>query len=105
MTLSTAGPSTSMADADTTVHRHKDAASDVAGPSTGLADANATAALVDCSARHVRRMSDSGQMPRPVRIGRLVRWRLRTGNPMTGVLDWIEAGCPSCRPPPKGGSR
>ncbi len=69
-----------------------------AGPSTGMVDVDATAALIPCSSRHVRRMADAGQMPRPVHVGRLVRWRLRTGNPMTGVLDWIEAGCPSCRP-------
>ena len=25
--------------------------------------------------------------------GRTVRWRMRTGNPRTGILDWLEAGC------------
>ena len=69
-----------------------------AGQSTGMGDVDAVSAIITCSERHVRRMSDSGQMPRPVHVGRLVRWRLRTGNPMTGVLDWIEAGCPTCRP-------
>ena len=68
-----------------------------AGPSTGMIDVDAFAALVPCSARHVRRMADAGLAPRPVHCGRLIRFRLRTGNPMTGVLDWIEAGCPSCR--------
>ena len=56
-------------------------------------------ALLVVSGRTIRRMADSGQMPRPVKIASLVRWRLRTGDPMTGILDWIEAGCPSCRPP------
>lgn len=69
-----------------------------AGPLTGMADVDAIAALILCSPRHVRRVADAGQMPRPVHVGRLVRWRLRTGDPMTGVLDWIEAGCPNCRP-------
>ena len=74
-----------------------------ASPSTGtydagMADVEAAAAIIVCSTRHVRRMADAGLMPRPVHVGRLVRFRLRTGNPMTGVLDWIEAGCPSCRP-------
>jgi hypothetical protein len=50
-----------------------------------------------CSTRHIYRLSDRGAMPRPVRLGSLVRWRMRTGDPMTGVLDWIDAGCPSCR--------
>ena len=68
-----------------------------AGLSTGMIDVDAVAELLGCSPRHVRRMADSGAMPRPVHLGRLVRFRLRTGNPMTGVLDWIAAGCPSCR--------
>jgi hypothetical protein len=67
------------------------------GLSTGMGDVEAIAALIPCSARHVRRMADAGLMPRPVHIGRLVRFRLRTGDPKTGVLDWIEAGCPACR--------
>ena len=70
-----------------------------------LGDADAVAALCECSSRHIRRQSDAGLMPRPVHVGRLVRWRLRTGNPMTGVLDWIDAGCPSCRTATKGGAR
>ena len=75
-----------------------------AGHSTGLGDVDAIAERLDCSARHVRRMADAGLMPRPVHVGRLIRFRLRTGNPTTGVLDWIEAGCPSCRST-KGGAR
>ena len=68
-----------------------------AGSSAGMGDVDDVATLIPCSPRHVRRMADGGLMPRPVHVGRLVRWRLRTGNPTTGVLDWIEAGCPSCR--------
>lgn len=64
---------------------------------TGMGDLDAVAALIPCSTRHVRRMADAGLMPRPVHVGRLIRFRLRTGDPKTGVLDWIEAGCPSCR--------
>lgn len=72
-----------------------------AGSSTGMGGVDAVAALIPCSSRHVRRMADAGLMPRPVHVGRLVRFRLRTGNPTTGVLDWIEAGCPTCRPSTK----
>ena len=72
-----------------------------ANQSTGMGGVDAVSAIITCSERHVRRMSDGGQMPRPVHVGRLVGWRLRTGNPMTGVLDWIEAGCPNCRPAAK----
>lgn len=70
-------------------------------PAKPLGDVNAVATLCDCSPRHVYRLADRGAMPRPIRIGGLVRWRLRTGNPETGILDWLEAGAPSCR----GGSR
>jgi len=71
-------------------------------PAKSLGDVNAVATIYDCSQRHVYRMADSGRIPRPIKLGALVRWRLRTGDPMTGVFDHIEAGCPSCR---KGGQR
>ena len=71
------------------------------GLPASMTDVGGVAALILCSSRHFRRMVDAGLAPRPVHCGRLVRWRLRTGNPMTGVLDWIEAGCPSCRPSTK----
>jgi len=62
-----------------------------------LMDVQAVAALLSVSTRTVRRLADSGQMPRPVKLGSLVRWRAETGDPFTGVRDWIDAGCPSCR--------
>lgn len=49
------------------------------------------------STRHIRRLVDSGRMPAPVRLGSLLRWRIETGDPMTGIDDWIAAGCPSVR--------
>jgi len=56
-----------------------------------LGDVKAVAAKLDCSPRHVYRLADSDRMPRPVRLGTLVRWDL-------DELDrWIAAGCPSCR--------
>jgi len=71
----------------------------VAGPSTGTYDVDGIAELLGCSSRHVRRMADSGAMPRPLHLGRLVRWR------KADVDSWLAAGCPSCRPTPKGGAR
>jgi predicted DNA-binding transcriptional regulator AlpA len=41
----------------------------------------------------IRRHHEAGLIPRGCKIGRAVRWRLRTGDPKTGILDWIEAGC------------
>lgn len=63
-----------------------------AGQSTGTYDVDAIAELLGCSSRHVRRLADSGAMPRPIHIGRLVRWR------KTEVDAWLNAGCPNCRP-------
>ena len=49
------------------------------------------AKLLRCSARTVYRLSDSGRMPRPVKLGALVRW------PREQVEGWIAEGCPNCR--------
>jgi excisionase family DNA binding protein len=46
------------------------------------------AELLGVSDRHVRRLTDSGAMPPPLRLGTLVRWR------RTDIEAWIAAGCP-----------
>jgi predicted DNA-binding transcriptional regulator AlpA len=74
-------------------------------PSAVLLDVNAVAELLSCSTRTVRRMADAGQMPRPLKLSSLCRWRARTGEPTTGILDWIEAFCPNCRPSNRRASR
>lgn len=40
------------------------------------------------SVKHVRRMADSGRMPRPIRLGRLLKWNRAT------IESWCAAGCP-----------
>lgn len=47
------------------------------------------AEMLGCSARHVVRKSEQGEMPSPVRIGRAIRWRKQE------LLAWIAQGCPS----------
>lgn len=65
--------------------------------SAELLDVKDVAALLGrCSPRHVRRLADSGRMPRPLRVGTLIRWR------RADLDDWIAAGCP---PEPSGGRR
>jgi excisionase family DNA binding protein len=54
-----------------------------------LLDVRAVAALLDCSPRHVFRLADTGAMPPPVRVGRLVRWR------RADLEAWLAAGCPA----------
>lgn len=56
-----------------------------------LLDVQQVAGLLRCSARHVYRLSDSARMPRPVKLGALVRWR------RTEIENWIADGCPTCR--------
>lgn len=56
------------------------------------------AGLCSCSPRHVYRLSDSGKMPPPVRLGSLVRWsRAR-------IAAWIADGCPAVRSVKGGGN-
>lgn len=56
--------------------------------SPALLDVRAVANLIGCSTRNVFRLSDSGKMPPPLKIGALVRWR------MEEIQSWIAAGCP-----------
>ena len=46
------------------------------------------ARMLCCSPRTVRRLTDAGRMPRPVRLGSLLRW------PLESVENWISQGCP-----------
>ncbi|NOT01824.1 MAG: helix-turn-helix domain-containing protein [Phycisphaerales bacterium] len=48
--------------------------------------------LGGCSIRHIHRMADSGKMPRPVKLGALVRWR------RIDLEQWIAARCPVQQP-------
>ncbi|HOW69216.1 MAG TPA: helix-turn-helix domain-containing protein [Phycisphaerae bacterium] len=57
----------------------------------GLLDVKAVAELLGCSPRHVYRMADAGLMPRPVKLGSLVRWSRQ------GLEAWIAGGCRRCR--------
>ena len=58
---------------------------------SALLDVEQVAALLHCSPRTVYRLADAGKMPRPLKLGALVRWR------RDQVLAWINAGCPTCR--------
>jgi predicted DNA-binding transcriptional regulator AlpA len=39
------------------------------------------------SEKQVRRWGDSGAMPKPIRLGRIVRWNAQV------IDDWIAGGC------------
>jgi len=63
----------------------------VQGGGVQLLDVQAVAEMLGCSTRHVYRLSDSGRMPAPVKLGALVRWD------RAALADWIAQGCPSAQ--------
>lgn len=60
-------------------------------PEPALLSVQAVAALLGVSTRHVYRLSDSGKIPRPVKLGATVRWN------RAAIDEWIAQGCPSVR--------
>ena len=65
-----------------------------AGPARAqaeLLDVKSVARLLSCSSRHVYRMADAGKLPRPRKLGALVRWSRED------LSQWIGAGCPAVR--------
>lgn len=58
--------------------------------SAALLDVNQVAELLNCSTRHVYRLSDGGRMPKPIKLGALVRWS------KVAIDEWLSAGCPRC---------
>jgi excisionase family DNA binding protein len=49
-----------------------------------MVDAKEIAGFLGCSSKHVRRLADKGQLPKPVKIGRLSRW------PRQAIEQWLE---------------
>ena len=43
------------------------------------------------SVRHIYRLADAGKMPRPLKLGALVRWR------RAEIEEWIAGGCKPVR--------
>ena len=64
-----------------------------AGPGAvpAMLTVNQVARMLCCSSRTIYRLTDSGRMPRPVKLGSLVRW------PRDVIERWIAAGCPDAR--------
>jgi len=64
----------------------------VAASEPPLIDVHAVASMLGCSTQHVFRLASSGNMPRPIRLLKLVRWNRE-------ILDaWIADGCPAQQP-------
>ena len=54
----------------------------------GMLTVHDVARMLNCSVRTVYRLVDTGRMPRPVKLGGMVRW------PREAVESWIGQGCP-----------
>lgn len=54
-----------------------------------LAGVDEVARVLGCSARHVWGMTAAGKMPKPIRLGRSVRWSL------PDLREWVNAGAPA----------
>ena len=67
---------------------------DTPGPMQ-LIDSREVAALLKISPRTVWRLLSGNKLPRPVKIGRNVRWILRD------IETWVSNGCPSDSGKPK----
>ena len=57
-------------------------------PLPALIDVRAVAALLGCSERHVYRLADNGRIPKPTKLGALVRWN------RAQMERWLAGGCP-----------
>jgi predicted DNA-binding transcriptional regulator AlpA len=53
-----------------------------------LVDANELAVLFGVAVRTIRRLDSAGKLPKPVKIGGAVRWRLDE------ITAWLAAECP-----------
>lgn len=64
------------------------------GPAVMLTAAD-VATLLACSTKTVYRMVDRGAIPRPIRLGGLLRWR------RAQFEQWLADGCPPRNPQPQ----
>ena len=58
---------------------------------SAMYDVRQVADLLQCSTRHVYRLADTARMPRPVKLGALVRWSA------AAIREWIDGGCKPVR--------
>jgi predicted DNA-binding transcriptional regulator AlpA len=52
-----------------------------------LIDVEGVAQMCLCSSDTIRRWASCGRMPKPFKVGTLVRWKRSV------ILDWIDGGC------------
>jgi excisionase family DNA binding protein len=70
---------------------NNETAATIERPQGVLLSVDQLAAMLNCFQRHCYRLADAGKLPRPIRLGALVRWRAEE------IAEWIAAGCPTCK--------
>ncbi|QDU33026.1 Helix-turn-helix domain protein [Poriferisphaera corsica] len=55
---------------------------------TSMLNVKDVARRLQCSPRTVYRLCDAGLMPKPIKLGQLIRWNADT------IEQWIAQGCP-----------
>jgi predicted DNA-binding transcriptional regulator AlpA len=61
------------------------------GEGTALVDATEAARMCKASVSMFYKMTRAGKTPRPIKFGKLMRWRWRD------LSEWIDAGCPELK--------
>lgn len=67
----------------------KGVTADSLGTAPLMMTADEIATCLGISSRTVWRLKAKGDLPKPVKLGRAVRWR------KSDILQWIEQGCPA----------
>lgn len=66
----------------------KDCPPGLAAPEPEMIDIRGVADVMAVSVDHVRRLAAAGLMPRPAKLGRILRWHRPT------ISAWLANGCP-----------
>lgn len=67
----------------------KEPTPNIESPLHKLIDVKAVAEMCGVSQETIRRLNDRGAMPKPIRLGRAVRWNVLE------IQNWISQGCPT----------
>lgn len=71
------------------MHQTTDLTPEPIKPQSELIDIEYLAVRLSCSTRHVRRLAATGRIPRPIKLGALLRWL------KSDIDQWLAAGCPA----------
>ena len=65
---------------------------ETSGEESALVDVKEAARMCSISASMLYKLNVAGQMPAPIKLGTLLRWKRQD------ILGWIDKGCPTGKP-------